>query len=439
MDVAVIGLWHLGTVTAGCLAQAGYDVVAYDSDPEIIKNLNYGNLPVAEPNLDKLLKDAHVNQKIIFSNNRKDIAKAEIIWIAFDTPVDDNDVANVDYVVEQTIALHPHLSHNSIVLISSQVPIGTTHKIQKYFDEQNRTQEKNICFAYIPENLRLGKAIDVFIHPDRIVVGLDNKSYQDKISKFLQPFSNNIVWMSIASAEMTKHAINSFLALSVTFINELASLCEHVGANAYEVEKGLKSEERIGPKAYLHPGDAIAGGTLLRDINFLLHLGERTSKKMPLISAILKSNRLHQHWVRQKLSNLYKNLKGKKIAILGLTYKPGTNTLRRSTAIEMCQWLHEQGCEISAFDPAISELPDHLSKFIQIKISHQQAMVSADTIILATAWPDFRQIMPDDLIQENQSNNKNKINFIDPNGYLAKNMTHSSYINYYSVGVSPCI
>lgn len=434
MDVAIVGLWHLGTVTAACLAHVGYHVVAYEPDPEIIKNLNIGQLPVAEPKLDALLNDAQRNKKIHFSNDKKAISKAEIVWITFDTPVDDNDVADVDYVFEQTIVLEKYLANNAIVLISSQIPIGTTHKIQKYFDEQSKINGKQICFAYSPENLRLGKAIDVFMHPDRIVIGLDNKDYQTKIAQFLKPYSTNIVWMSIASAEMTKHAINSFLALSVTFINELASLCEHVGANAYEVEQGLKSEERIGSKAYLHPGDAIAGGTLLRDINFLIQTGDKNSKTMHLMSAVLKSNRVHQQWIRQKLLDLYQNLHGKKIAVLGLTYKPGTNTLRRSTAIETCQWLYEQGCEITAFDPAVAELPKNLSNIINITNSYQNATRDADAIVLATAWPEFRHMMPEDFVKKDTS--KTKPHFIDANGYLAKNMMSSSHIHYYCVGVS---
>lgn len=271
MKVAVVGLWHLGSVTAACLAKAGHNVLAYDSAIETIAQLQKGHPPIFEPGLENLLNEGKDAGKLVFSNDPKELGNAEIVWVTLDTPVDNNDVADVEFVRQEVIKTFSHLQKNTLIIISSQVPVCTTQKLQS--ECTIRYPEKNISFACLPENLRLGKAIDVFMHPDRIVIGLDDHQQKDKLINLLKPFSDKLVWMSIVSAEMTKHAINAFLAVSVTFINELAVLCETVGASGHEVEMGLKTEERIGPKAYLRPGDAIAGGTLMRDINYLKQLG----------------------------------------------------------------------------------------------------------------------------------------------------------------------
>ena len=203
----------------------------------------------------------------------------------------------------------------------------------------------------------------------------------------LERFSSNLLWMSWESAEMTKHALNAFLATSVVFINELATLCESVGADAREVEKGLKSEARIGKKAYLRPGPAIAGGTLARDVNFLTQIGTREALQTPLFSSILKSNAIHKQWACQRIQQVLGNLQDKKIAILGLAYKAGTDTLRRSASVETCLALQEKGAIIMAFDPAIHKLPPKLSPFITLQPSRRQAITHADALVITTEDP----------------------------------------------------
>src|SRR5205823_4337407 len=193
-----------------------------------------------------------------------------------------------------------------------------------------------------PENLRLGKALDCFRKPERIVVGCRDSQTQAVLQTLLAPFCGNIVWMSVESAEMTKHAVNAFLATSVTFINELARICEAVGADAKEVERGLKSEGRIGPKAYLSPGAAFAGGTLARDIRFLMELAGRGDVGAPLFRGVWESNHVHRSWIRDTVMRLLHGVELPVVAVLGLTYKPGTNTLRRSSSVELCRWLRGQ-------------------------------------------------------------------------------------------------
>jgi UDPglucose 6-dehydrogenase len=428
MKVAVVGLWHLGAVTAACLASVGHRVIAYDPSSKIITHLQNGQPPLFEPGLEELLKAGLLTGQLTCTANISDLTEAEIVWVTFDTPVDNNDLADVDSVIQQVVSIFSSLQDDTLVIISSQVPVGTTQKIQAQCSAFYPT--KNISFAVIPENLRLGKAITVFTQPDRIVIGLDNYQYKSQLEELLQPFSTNLVWMSTVSAEMTKHAINAFLALSVTFINELSALCETVGANGRDVEKGLKSEERIGEKAYLRPGGAIAGGTLLRDINYLKQLGERQQLDTFLISAIADSNDYHKQWSCRKLLDLLKDLNGKKVAMLGLTYKVGTDTLRRSTAIETCEWLHQQGVAITAYDPVINALPDDVAQFIDIKSTLKDALHLVDAVVISTEWPEFRDLTPAEF-----SHCLKQPFILDASGFVAKNLANDARLHYFSVGV----
>jgi UDPglucose 6-dehydrogenase len=236
--------------------------------------------------------------------------------------------------------------------------------------------------------------------------------------------------MSVESAEMTKHALNAFLATSVTFINEIATLCERVGADAKEVERGLKSESRIGPRAYLGPGSAFAGGTLARDVAFLGQIGVRVNLPTPFFNSVLESNDLHKGWLRRKLVETIGSLSGKTIAVLGLTYKPDTNTLRRSSAVELCQWAAKESAFVQAFDPAIRELPGELQSVISLCETALESVSGADAIILATEWPEFKSISADDLVGR-----AHRPLLLDPNRFVAETLGKDPRIEYQAVGM----
>lgn len=427
MKVAVIGLWHLGTVTAACLAKAGHEVVGIDEDKAAIDKLLSGKPPIAEPGLEEACRAATQEGKLRFSSDFAAAANAEVVWIAYDTPVDDQDRADVEFVEQKIQAILPLLQPETLVLISSQVPVGFTKSMIAY--AQKTYPDKNLRFGYSPENLRLGKAIQVFTEPDRIVVGISDERARAKIANLLTPFTSNIVWMSIESAEMTKHALNAFFALSITFINEIASICEQVGADAKEIEQGLKTEARIGPKAYLGPGAAFAGGTLARDIEFLNGLANDNGLKTPILSAVRASNEEHKTWPARRLQQKLRDLDGKVIAVLGLTYKPGTDTLRRSSAVELCEWLLKQGSTVQAHDPAISALPDKKHSAIQIKQSISEAINGANAVVVATEWPEFNQITAEQL----KSLMQQPI-VLDANAFLKKNFANEEKIDYLTVG-----
>ena len=213
--------------------------------------------------------------------------------------MDEEDRADVDAVLRQTEMLLPHLKDGAVVLVSAQLPVGSVAALEQAFARQ--AGGRTVSFACSPENLRLGRAIEVFRNPGRIVVGIRDQRARDVLEPLLGKFCDNLIWVSVESAEMVKHGLNSFLAMSVTFANELATVCEQVGADAAEVEKGLRSDPRIGPGAYVRPGPAFAGGTLARDVQFLLGLGKEQSLSLPVIEGVIESNRHHGGWTYRQL------------------------------------------------------------------------------------------------------------------------------------------
>ena len=395
MKVAVLGVWHLGSVTAACTASAGHQVIGWDPDAAVVAGLTRGQAPIAEPGLDALIATCLASGRLAFTTGLQDAVRdADLVWLAFDTPVDDEDRADVEYVVGQAEASFPFLKDGAVVLSSSQLPVGTVARLERAF--ARIAAGRQVSFSCSPENLRLGKAIDVFTHPDRVIVGVRDDRTADVVTALLAPITNRVERMSVESAEMTKYAINAFLATSVTFINEIAALCEQAGADAKNVERGLKTERRIGPLAYLGPGTAFAGGTLARDVVFLRALGHDVARPTLLMDGVEVSNREHRNWARHRLQAMIGPLAGRTIAVWGLTYKPGTDTLRRSTAVELCRWLVHQGAEVRAHDPAAAALPADLVAVTR-SASPQEAAAGADAIVVATEWPEYRKVDVDTL------------------------------------------
>ena len=262
----MVGLWHLGSVTAACLAEAGYEVIGVDPDASwSSRSCAEGRPPVSEPGLAELF--AVRLARLRFSADPSALAGARCAWVTFDTPVDDEDQADVEWVLDAAprMLLAP-LADGALVIVSSQLPVGSVAALQRALRGAGAASE-SLRFACVPENLRLGSALESFRAPDRIVAGVSSEGGPARAGRAACAVRRDVEWMRVESAEMTKHALNGFLATSVAFINEVAAICESVGADAGEVSRGLKSERRIGPRAYLGPGDAFAGGTLARDIS----------------------------------------------------------------------------------------------------------------------------------------------------------------------------
>ncbi|HEX8168871.1 MAG TPA: nucleotide sugar dehydrogenase [Beijerinckiaceae bacterium] len=425
MKVGVVGLWHLGSVTAACLAGAGLETVGVDFDATAVEGLAEGRAPLFEPGLDDLLAAGLSSGKLSFTTDPAGVAGAGVVWVAYDTPVDDDDRADVDFVLDAFWRVAPHVKDGAVVLISSQLPVGTTRATAERFAQE--FPDKRCHFAYSPENLRLGGAIQIFSKADRIVVGVDSAEARTLLERLLSRFSENLLFISIESAEMTKHALNAFLATSVTFANEVANLCEKVGADAMEVERALKSESRIGPKAYLRPGAAFAGGTLARDVIFLGDVARQNGVATPLLESIPQSNAAHRLWPIARVEAELGSVEGKRIAVLGLVYKPGTSTLRRSSAVEACRALNERGATVVAHDPALSSLPADLDGVVTLAPTVEGCVAGADAIIVATEWPEFRELSPDRLGPRPPV-------VIDANGFLRGTLGSVPALRYLTVG-----
>lgn len=433
LKIAVYGLWHLGCVTAASLASEGFDVWGIDPDPKVIEDLQSDKPPLFEPGLQDLIEQGHAQNKLHFTLDYKEaLQNARLLWVTFDTPVDEEDRADVAYVEQQLDAVPPFIESGTLVLISSQVPAGFTDSLCQHWADLDPA--KQLTYAYSPENLRLGKALKSFRAEDRIVIGLDSQdpAARQLLEKVLSPFSAHLEWMSVRSAEMVKHALNSFLAVSVALINEIARICEQTGADAKEVERGLKSEMRVGPNSYLGPGGPFGGGTLARDLRFLVKLGAEHQVQTPLFEGALTSNEIHKEWVQNAAARVLQTSdRPAKVTILGLSYKPGTDTLRRSEAVNLGLWLlKNQNVQVTFHDPVTLVLPPELADQFELTNDLKTALEGADLVVVATGWPQYREEITPDLLRQRMR----KLVVIDQNRFLVNNLGTMPDLTYLAVG-----
>jgi UDPglucose 6-dehydrogenase len=428
LRVCVLGLGHLGTVTAACLASSGHQAVGLDFDAGNVGRLGQGLAPMSEPGLERLIRRGLSDGALSFTTDvHKAVESIDVLWVAYDTPVDDHDRADVRFVLERIDRVIPSLRHSVLVLISSQLPAGSTAALERRYQPPAGTP--GVRWAYSPENLRLGRAIADFMESDRIVVGIREDRDRALLESLFGPFTNRIEWMSVESAEMTKHALNGFLANSVAFINEIAVICERLGADAAEVERGLKSDARIGDKAYLSPGAAFAGGTLARDLSFLEDIAAEHNFTAHLLRAVRASNDNHRQWASRRISAVLGGLSGLVIAVWGLTYKSGADTLRRSSSIEFCEWLIRNGARVHAHDPAIKALPAALAAGICLSGTPLEALRGASALVVSTSWPEYAAISATDIVTQMPSGV-----ILDPARALAEEVAENPGIRYFTVG-----
>jgi len=389
--ICVIGIWHLGSVVSACLADMGYSVVGVDKDRERTEKLNHGIPPLYEPDLDHLLKKNIELKRLNFTTDLASAVKGtRYVLITFDTPVDALDEVDTSEIFITCRALAQHLENNSIVIVSSQVPVGTCDQIRSIIKEHNNLIEFDV--AYSPENLRLGQAIERFKNPDRIVIGADRESTLDMVEQLFSVIPAPKLRMGLRSAEMTKHALNTFLATSISFINEIANICDEVGADAMEVSEGLRTDQRIGKKAPLHPGLGFSGGHLARDLKVLKGLGGKFGYETHLIDGVLKVNEEQTKSVVRKLEGILGSLRGLSIGVLGLTYKPGTSTLHRSAALEIIGDLVGKGAIVKAHDPRAALEEIKLHKEFKFCKGPYEVAESSDALVMVTEWPEYRQL-----------------------------------------------
>lgn len=389
-NVCVMGMWHLGSVTSACLADLGYKVVGFDFDNTVTENLSKGKPPIFEPGLEDMIKKNLENRRLSFTSKPDNVGKTNCILLTIDTPVDDNDNIDLTSVYDAINLIAKIMTEDSLVIIQSQVPVGTCDDFIKIIKQKR----PNIKFglAYCPENLRLGKAIDLFQKPDRIIIGANDEQTQIKTKEFFDIIDCPKILMDLKSAEMTKHSINAFLATCISFINWIGNLCGEVGADAKKVSEGLMSEQRIGRNLPLRSGLGFSGGTLGRDLKILTKLGNELGVKPDLIEAVLKTNHDQNIIVIKKLLKIFGSLDGLKISIFGLTYKPGTDTLRRSISLEIINELLHLNAKVNAYDPSIKKIDSISDKGFELSESAYDAAKNSSALIVFTDWPEFKEI-----------------------------------------------
>lgn len=420
ISIGTLGLWHLGCVYAISFARMGFKVCGYDENRKTVYDLRKGILPISEPGLQETAKK-YYGENLFFSSSVKDTLKnKDYIFITYDLPVDKLDRAQTAIIKRTFADIGRHISSHSVIVISSQVPIGTSRRLVNLLKKKKIKTPKVI---YFPENLRLGNAVKNFLEPDRIILGSDNKESVEQFNKDFK-FNCPVITMGLESAEMSKHALNSYLATCISFSSELSDLSERTGADMLDVVMALKTDRRVSPFAPLNPGLGFAGGTLGRDIQTLRKIARKKAYEPKLLNAVYSVNSDRLLTLFSKINSLYPNLKNKKIGILGLTYTPNTNTLRRSISLSLSSLLKNKQCQIKAFDPAVKQTIQQYP-YIRICTSFEDFFQGLDLVILMTEWPEFRKIevVKMSLLMNNKKFIDTK-NFLDYKSYLNNGFTY---------------
>jgi len=386
--IGIVGLWHLGCVLSAAWSKLGFKVVGFDYSKDLINNLNQIQPPIYEPNLEETLKLSIEKNKLSFTNDIKLLRDCDFIFLAYDTPVLDNDESDLTPLQRAIDDLGNVLKDGTIMIVSSQTPAGTCQRFRNQLQKRNPTIE----LVYSPENLRLGEAIHCYLNPGRIIVGAESEITMSKTIVLFNKIQANIITMNITSAEMVKHAINAFLANSIVFANHLSDLCAVSGANVLDVVKGVKTDPRIGQKAYLSPGIGFSGGTLGRDLQVLARANKNSRQRAFLFESLLEFNADRKNVILNNVTNLLDGEFSKKIiSVLGLTYKPGTSTLRRSLPLEIVKLLSQKGSKLKVYDPKANY--DELDEELPFKVcnSIDETISESNLIILLTEWNEFKE------------------------------------------------
>ena len=389
--VAVLGIWHLGAVTAACLANLGYAVTGVEQNTSHLGPLMRAVPPVFEPGLGELFHREVASGRLRFTAEvREAVSEAEFVLFGEDIPVDEQDEPDISGVLHTAETIAPYLKPGATIIILSQVPVGTCARIARMVHEAH--PRAAIHLAYCPENLRLGEAIDRFLHPDMIVIGVDTPGARARVEEFYRPIDAPKAVMDIRSAEMTKHALNMLLATAISFGNELGALCEQVEADAPTVIRALRLDRRIGSGLPLDPGAPFSGGTLARDVRVLLRLAGSHGVKVPLIEGVVAVNEAQKVLTLTHLEQALGGLRGTHVGVLGLTYKAGTSTIRRSAAIDLLRALQVRGVSVAAYDPLADLSEAHVLPEFQRVADPYAAACGADALVIMTDWPEFRTL-----------------------------------------------
>ena len=400
MNIAIVGTGYVGLVSGTCFADTGANVTCIDVDEKKIERLNNGEIPIYEPGLDELVVKNVKAGRLKFSSDLASVLNdQEIVFSAVGTPPDEDGSADLKYVLQVAKTIGENLNRYLVVVTKSTVPVGTARKVRETIQAELDKRGVDITFdvASNPEFLKEGNAIKDFMSPERVVVGIESEKAKKTLTKLYKPFLINnfrVIFMDIPSAEMTKYAANSMLATRISFMNDIANLCELVGADVNMVRQGIGADTRIGRK-FLYAGCGYGGSCFPKDVKALIKTADKAGYSMEVLKAVERVNERQKHVLFNKLVKAYgdeKELKGKTIALWGLSFKPETDDMRESTALVIIDSLLKAGCNIRAYDPVAMDeckrrLPDAPITYCR---DMYDAVLDADAMLLLTEWKEFR-------------------------------------------------
>ncbi|MCD6090302.1 MAG: UDP-glucose/GDP-mannose dehydrogenase family protein [Bacteroidales bacterium] len=436
MKITIVGTGYVGLVTGACFSEVGIDVTCVDIDVKKIENLNKGILPIWEPGLEDMVIRNVENGRLHFSTSLADsLEGTEVVFGAVGTPPDEDGSADLKYVLQVAREVGQNINDYVLMVTKSTVPVGTAEKVRKALqgelDKRGAMVEFDI--ASNPEFLKEGDAVNDFLKPDRIVVGCDSERAQRTVERLYKPFTMNghpVILMDITSAEMTKYAANSMLATKISFMNDIANLCEIVGADVNAVRKGIGSDSRIGKK-FIYPGTGYGGSCFPKDVKALIKTADSYSYNMRVLKAVEEVNEKQKSILVDKLNKHFNyDLKGKHFAMWGLSFKPQTDDMREAPSLVIIRKLYEAGATVTAYDPvAMTEAKHILGDKISYAENKYDAVLDADGLIVVTEWPEFKfldtyhvsQLMKNNLIVDGR------------NIYDAKELKEQNF-HYYCIG-----
>lgn len=397
MKIVIIGTGYVGLVTGTCFAEIGVEVICVDTNPQKIESLNKGIIPIYERGLEEMVIRNSKAGRLSFTTSLEScLDEVEVVFSAVGTPPDEDGSADLSYVLEVARTIGRNIKKYILVVTKSTVPVGTAKKVRAVIQEELDKRKMNINFdvASNPEFLKEGNAINDFMSPDRVVVGIESKRAERLMSKLYKPFLLNnfrIIFMDIPSAEMTKYAANSMLATRISFINDIANLCELVGADVNMVRNGIGSDSRIGRK-FLYPGIGYGGSCFPKDVKALIKTAQQNDYRMKVLEAVEEVNEIQKGLLFNKLQYHFNgNLQGKTIALWGLSFKPDTDDMREAPALILIDRLLKAGCTVRAYDPvAIEECRRRIGDIVYYAMDMYDAVLDADALMLVTEWKEFR-------------------------------------------------
>lgn len=398
MNIAIVGTGYVGLVSGTCFADTGAVVTCVDVDEAKIERLKRGEIPIYEPGLDELvLKNVKAGRLKFTTDLAKVLNEQEIVFSAVGTPPDEDGSADLKYVLQVAKTIGENLNRYIVVVTKSTVPVGTARKVRSTIQAELDRRGVDLQFdvASNPEFLKEGNAIKDFMSPDRVVVGVESEKAKKTLTKLYKPFLLNnfrVIFMDIPSAEMTKYAANSMLATRISFMNDIANLCEKVGADVNMVRAGIGSDTRIGRK-FLYAGCGYGGSCFPKDVKALIKTADDNGYSMEVLKAVERVNEKQKGILFEKLQRAFsgKSLKGKTIAVWGLSFKPETDDMRESTALVMIRLLLEAGCMVRAYDPvAMDECRRRIGETVHYCNDMYDAVLDADALLLLTEWKEFR-------------------------------------------------